>query len=426
MFVKMKRMGVFLLIGVMILFCQSTEIFGNTLMREKLRSIWQDTWIKAGPLRINAVLFLNNVGYDSNVYRTTIDPINDFTLTAGPGLTVYLPIEQRVLFSVSGSPQYDFFKDTEKERSWSTYFGGKVHFFIGRFFFILGIDYSDAKQRWDSEIDLRLRRKEDSLHGAVLWQTSRRTSISLGYKKVKYDYESIEYETYNFRERLNREENYLKIFGFYQRSSRLKYFVNVEYGIFNFENPLNLNDSRSLGFYGGIEYFPFGRIRGKLQLGYKSFDSINSEKQDYRGIVGDMNVSVRLAKPLAVRAVYKRDTSFSLYHDSTYFLENRYGGGVSVYLLKKFRVDYDYGLGKNSYPQNQIMPDSSQERSWQETDITMEGRRDDYVIHSVGMYFKIKDTIGIGVIASRWVRESNVWFGERARDFLGFNLTYDF
>lgn len=412
---KMKRKRVILLMIIFLLFYQITEIYGDSLMREKLRSMWQDTWIKAGPFRIKAVLFLNDVGYDSNVYRTRIDPIRDFRVTAGPGLTIFLPFKKRILFSVYGSPQYVFFKDTERERSWNTYFNGGVHFFINRFLFSFVKGYSDAKQRWNTEIDIRPRRKENSLKGSVLWQASKKTSFSLAYKKIKYDYESIDYEAYNFRERLNREEDYLSISGFYQRSFRMKYFVNVEYGVFNFENPQTFYNSNSFGVYGGIEYSPLGRIRGKIHLGYKYFNSQNPERQDYRGIVGDTSVSIRVAIPLTIRALYKRDVRFSLYHESIYFLENRYGGGVSVYLLKRVRVDYDYSKGRNKYPEKQLVADSS----WEE-------RQDDYEIHSVGVYFRIKGNIGIGLIASNWKRESNVWVGERDRNFLGLNLTYDF
>ncbi len=428
---KIKR--VLLLLIVFLLFCQIADIYGDTLMREKLRSMWQDTWIKAGPFRIKAVLFLNDVGFDSNVYRTNTNPINDFTITAGPGLTVFLPVKKRILFSIYGSPQYVFFKDTERERSWNTYLNGGVHFFINRFLFSFVKGYSDARERWNTEIDIRPRRKEDRFQGSVLWQPSKRTSFSLGYRKVKYDYESTDYETYNFRERLNREEDYLSISGFYERSYRFKYFVRVEYGVFNFENPQTFNNSESLGVYGGIEYSPFGRIRGKIHLGYKFFDSKDPERQDFRGIVGDTNVSIRVAKPLTIRALYERDVRFSLYQDSTYFLENRYGGGVSVYFLKRVRVDYDYSRGRNTYPRkeligknSQLIAGSSQESAELEGDSSWEERKDGYVIHSVGLYFRIKGNIGIGLIYSHWVRESNVWFGEIGQDFVGLNLTYDF
>ena len=124
---------IILLLIIFLLFCQITDIYGDTLMREKLRNMWQDTWIKAGPFRIKAVMFLNDVGYDSNVYRTNTNPIKDFRITAGPGITVFLPVKKRILFSIYGSPQYVFFKDTERERAWNSYFNGGVHFFINRF-----------------------------------------------------------------------------------------------------------------------------------------------------------------------------------------------------------------------------------------------------------------------------------------------------
>ena len=146
-------------------------------------------------------------------------------MTAGPSFTAFLPIQERILFLFHGSPQYIFYKDTEGERSWNTFCSTELHFFLNRFLFSFERGYSNSKQRWNSEIDLRLRRKENNFKGAVLWQVSKRTSFSLDYRKIKYDYESIDYEAYNFRERLNREEDYFNISGFYQRSYLLKYFV---------------------------------------------------------------------------------------------------------------------------------------------------------------------------------------------------------
>jgi hypothetical protein len=147
-----------------------------------------------------------------------------------------------------------------------------------------------------------------------------------------------------------------------------------------------------------------------LKLGYKFFDSLNPQRKDYKGIAGEGSVSVRLLSAFAARVFYKRDVQFSAWYDSTYFLEGRGGGGASLYLSKNVRFDYDFTVGRNAYPEELGVP----------------MRRDDYWIHAVGIYLRLRETTAIGVIASRWVRDSNLDWGDDDRNFVGFNLTYDF
>jgi len=391
---------------------------GETWRGEELKRQVKEAWLKFGPFRINTVLFLSNAGYDTNVYHSPDNPVKDYWLTIGPGFTFYLPLKKRIIFTIYESPQYVYFMETKRERTWNNYFNGQVNFIFNKFFLTAGIGDSDARERWNTEIDIRPRRKEDRVHGSVLWQASRRTSFSLGYRKIKYDYENLFYERFNLKDRLNREETYMNFTGFYQLSFRMRFFLDAEYGIFNFENPSSFRDSKSYSVYGGFEFSPFGRIRGRVKLGYKFFDSLALERKDYSGIVGDTNVSVRLSRYLNFRAAYRRDVQFSLWYNNTYFLESGYGGGASVYLLKNIRLDYDYSLGRNTYPEEQFLSG--------ENLYFNKKRQDEYKVHSVGIYFRLKKDIGVGVTASRWMRESNIYMNDSRRDFVGLNLTYNF
>ncbi len=125
--------------------------------------------------------------------------------------------------------------------------------------------------------------------------------------------------------------------------------------------------------------------------------------------MGDSQVSVRLMKPWRIRAYYRRDIQFSIWYNAAYFLEDVYGAGTSLYIFRNIRLDYDYYLGRNSYPE----------------DISVK-RQDDYLNHSVGLYFRIKNNVALGLIASHWERESNLVWENDTRSFLGFNLIYDF
>ena len=389
----------------------------DTWKGRELEALWRKAAWHVGPFRIQPAIVLSNMGVDSNVYYSPTEPIKDYTLTVGPAVNVYLPIYRKLILSAYGSPQYVYYAKTAQERTWNYYFSGSAALSLKRIFLSFDWKYSDAQERWNTEIDIRPRRKEEGLGGSFLIQTSTRTSLALGYRQAKYNYENLDYQTFNIREELNRKEQYVDLLAYYQVTSRTKFFLDFEHGLFNFEfaDAAALKNSQSQAAYVGLEFSPTGRIRGKARIGYKIFDVKNLEATNYQGVVGDAQVSVRVAKPLAVRASYSRDVIFSLWYNNPYYLGSTIGPGASIYVLRFVRLDYDYSLGRNRYPETQ--PDGGGGAV---------KRFDEYRIHSVGIYFRIKKNVALGVIGSRWARVSNLAYEDDTRYFLGLNLTYDF
>jgi hypothetical protein len=128
-----------------------------------------------GPYMIQPSLVISNAGVDSNVYYTSIKPVEDFTLTAGPAATVYVPIHRKFVLSAYGSPQYVWYSKTEQERTWNYYFNGAAQLNLRNAFFSLDGIYSDARERWNTEIDVRPRRKEIGFGGSALLKLAAKT-----------------------------------------------------------------------------------------------------------------------------------------------------------------------------------------------------------------------------------------------------------
>jgi len=389
----------------------------DTWKGRELEQKWRSAAWSFGPFRIQPAILLTNAGYDTNVLYSPTEPIKDYTLTAGPGVTVYLPIYRKLILSAYGSPQYVHYFKTKRERTWNYYFTGSAALSLKRTFLSFDVKYSDARERWNTEIDIRPRRRENGLGGSFLVQTSHRTSLAVGYRQAKYDYENINLDIFNVRERLNRKERYIDLSAYYQATSRTKLFVDFEYGLFDFDFAATalLKDSRSRAAHGGLEFSPTGRIRGKVRVGYKIFDILAAEGQDYKGMVADSQLSVRLVRPLVVRGSYSRDVNFSLWYNNAYYIGNTPGVGASLYFLRFVRLDYDYFFGRNRYPEAQDSGGGATIK-----------RLDDFRIHSAGLYFRIWKKTAIGFIASRWARISNLDYENDKRYFYGLNLTYDF
>ncbi|MBE3119803.1 MAG: outer membrane beta-barrel protein [Candidatus Atribacteria bacterium] len=403
--------------AIVLIVAGSGVSFGETWRGVELARKWHDAAWKFGPFRIQPSLVISNAGVDSNLYYSTNEPIKDYTVTAGPAAILYVPIHRKFVLSLYGSPQYVWYSKTDRERTWNYYFSGAAQLSLKNVFFSLEGIYSDARERWNTEIDIRPRRKEEGYGGSVLVKTSRKTSVSLGYRTVKYNYESVVYgDSFDVRERLNRQESYANFSFFYQASTQRRFFLDFEYGQYEFDFAIQaaIGDSRSAAAYAGLDLSRLGRrVRGRIRVGYKKFDIRNPEVPDNGGVVGDSQLSVRLAKPFVIRGSYVRDVRFSLWYDNPYYVESRPGAGVSLYLLRFLRLDYDYSVGRNRYP---VVGGGGPDVK----------RLDEYSIHSAAVYFRIKKTVALGFIASLWTRNSNLETEDDRRTFFGLNLTYDF
>jgi len=389
----------------------------ETWKGQELTRKWREAAWHWGPVRIQPQLVISNAGIDSNIFYSPSDPIKDFTVTAGPAATIFLPIHRKFVLSAYGSPQYVWFSKTERERTWNYYLNGAAQLSLKNVFFSLDGVYSDARERWNTEIDIRPRRKETGYGGSMLVNLAHRTSLSGAYRTVKYDYDSVIYQGgFDVRERLNRQETYANLSFFYQAASQRRFFIDLEYGDyrFDFASQAAIGDARSGAAYAGLALSPLGRrVRGRVRIGYKKYDVRAADGPDYQGIVGDSQLSIRLAKPFVIRGSYVRDVRFSLWYNNPYYVESRPGAGASVYLFRFLRLDYDYSIGRNRYP---LVGGGGPE----------EKRLDEYSVHSAGIYFRIRKAVALGFIASWWARDSNLDAEDDKRTFFGVNLTYDF
>jgi hypothetical protein len=413
---KISRLPVAFLVLLLFAGARDLRAWGKTWMGAALElAIRQAAW-KFGPFRIQPALNLRDAGYDSNLYYGYAgEPVKDYSVTAGPEFTIYLPMKKKLVLSFYGSPQYVYYRKTKQERTWNYYLSGQANVVLNRFFITVGGGGSDARQRWNTEVDIRPRRKAWNAEASVLWQATKKASFFARFARQNYDFENLDYERFNIRDQLNRTEDRFNFTGYYQVSYRVRGFMNVEYGRFDFLSSAGFKDSRSLGVFGGFEFSPLGIVRGRVNLGYKVFDSAVSGRRLFQGLVGDTAVSVRLLRFLSVRGSYRRDVEFSVWYDSTYFTENIYGGGLSLYVHRKVRLDYDYRLGRNRYPEAATAGGAGYVK-----------RNDDYRIHSLALYFRLKKNIGLGIVASFWNRDSNLAYEIDERKFIGLNLTYDF
>jgi hypothetical protein len=160
-----------------------------------------------------------------------------------------------------------------------------------------------------------------------------------------------------------------------------------------------------------------------VRIGYKIFHPLTEGLPDYKGLVGDTNLSITILRPLVLRGSYRRDVRFSLWYSLPYYIEDSSGAGLSFYVLKRrFRLDYDYSQLKYDYPSLPVAPETIADITTEQTP----SRRDRIYMNTVGLFFRISGDIGVGIRAGRYSRRINIYSWNTNRFFWGLNLTYEF
>ncbi|MHA2052191.1 MAG: outer membrane beta-barrel protein [Candidatus Hodarchaeales archaeon] len=409
----------FALISISSLYGQNYQSFRN-----ELDYVLKYTKLRIGPFRIFPTFNFYNVGYDNNVYyqREEDKPVSDYTAAFSPQIKTYLLFRNKLIFSVTENPEYVYYYEQKRERRWNNTLSSEVKLLLlNRFVISGGYLFRDRRLRASSEFDVKANEIRESYRASFFYETPRRTSFGISASSDKVSYEDIalpEEEIYLSRD-LNREEISGHFEFYYRIFSESLFFISGGYSEYKFEHPQSRwRDSYSYQALSGIRFPLFGGVRGAISLGYRKLLPKLKEKKGFSGFVGNTSITLRIMR-FSLRFQYIRDFRFSYWTDSIYYIEDRYGSGISFYLTRFLRLDYNFLYGEAKYPEVVLLqfPDNRIEEI---------KRKDIYLIHSAGVVFRIFKNTGIGVMVNFWERESNYYWVNRNKMFLGGYITYEF
>lgn len=414
-----SRIALFLLLGLFPVYGQSYQSFRATLdqITEKIK-------IRIGPFGILPTIQLKDIGYDSNVYYQHEDnaPVSDFTVTFAPEVQVHLIFRDYLILSLAESPEYVYYFEQKRERRWNNTIAPEFKFlFLNRIVISGKYSHSNRRRRATSEFDVRANEIAESYRGQIFYETARKTSFGFsGFtRKITYEDVTLPGEEIYLSRDLNRREKGGNVELYYRVFSKSFFFITGGYTDYEFEHAQSSwRNSYSYQVFAGIRFPLLGKIRGTLSLGYKELIPRDASRTGFSGLVGNTGINFRLWR-FGFSLSYLRDCHFSYWTNNIFFNEDRVGAGVSYYLTRFLRVDYGLSRAKARYPvpMSVRMPDGSFE-------VIL--RDDRYRSHSVGLVFRVIENTGIGILVNFWERESNYYWENRKRMFIGGYVTYEF
>ena len=394
---------------------------GQTWAGGNLQKMVEDSRWRLGALRVNAAFSLASAGYDSDIYFGFLpERVPDVLASAATPVQVILPLNKKAVIDVSDRPEYVFYLDTRRERSWNNTLSGRVHVVLERIYVQAGGGMSSVQRRLSPELDLNVRQESVSLSGLVLWQASKTISLAFLYEGAQYSYpEDVYYEALSLADRLNRNEEYLDLIAYVQPSAKVRFSLDAQYGSYQFRSDATgLRDADSYAVFAGAEFIPAERdipivrgFQGAATLGYMRLDMRDSFFRDSSGLVGEAVVMARLSKRMSGQVLFSRGYQFSIYSGASYFFSTTMGAGLTRHLSKKADLTYDFTYGRTSYPEFG-QGDQAADRYYR------------YLTHGLRLGLRLARHLGMAFYGSYGQRDRGAYEPIRDRFFAGVSLFF--
>ena len=420
----MRRLRILFIVAWISSCCIAAFGQGYRNFQDELTEVRDRTRLRFGPFRFLPAFRLRNVGHDDNVYyqRAEDKPVGDYTGTISPEIKAYLLVGRSLILSFADNPEYLYYLKEDRQRTFTNSFvpGARLRLFNR---FVLSGEYHFQKhqRRVFSEFS---RPVTDTIKGVTtgfFYETPRGSSIGFSGTSDRFLFEDIVLPDYEarFSRSLNRKEKTGNFELYYRVLTESYFFAKFGVTTYKFEHPSSRwRDSRSMRVSGGLRFPIIGRARGTFSLGYKKFVPEDPGRKVFSGLIADTNVDYRFGR-LLVRFGLGRDNHFSYLEDVFYYIENKGNAGLSFYLTRLLRIDYDLQYGELKYPEPFKISGSVQP-------FLEISRKDVYRTHSIGVTIAIIRNTGIQLSYNIFDRTSNAPGFNIKRNFIGISLTQDF
>ena len=339
--------------------------------------------IRLGPLGLTPTVSVTNLGVDTNVFNSSVDPQQDFTFTATPRLQARLR-SGRALLSGALASGFVYYQEFDDQRSIDYSTQGRADFDLGWFQPYALAERTDTRDRFSVELDLRSPRVSTVIEGGGRMIFTPSTGFRFDARRSTVTFEDGQvYEGVPLSETLNSHTTVLEGGLDLYLTPLTTVTVMVTGQQDRFESSPE-RDADTFRVMPTIRLESPAIIQGTFGIGYRHFDGRNPSLPDYTGLVYQGSLSHVIADRTKVDLGLTRDVQYSFEVAEPYYVTN----AVRVGLTHQLRDNVD------------IRGSASRDRLdyHAQTDITAsEDRRDRVDIVSAGFGYRARPNLRVGV-----------------------------
>jgi hypothetical protein len=314
---------------------------------------------KLGPLYLTPRLLLQS-GVETNVYNTEEGPTRDNTTVLSPQTDIAIPIGRRFALTGRGAVNLNYFATEESERSTDFIGTAQAEVRLGRVKVFAGGGGGRFKQRFSTEIDERVQRYMDEVHGGAWLKLTRKLELRAEGREqttthdagVVVDGNDVK-TALDRRTRTGRGELRLAL------SSRttLIGLGEAQHDLFLQAPTDTRNEAESYRYMGGFEFTPRARIRGQLMAGVRNYpDTPDQAVPPYTGPALGINIQAPVFKNALLSATAGRDVAYSVSDVvvgsnavRNSYISEAYGLTLAIALPWKLEARGNGGIGRSDY-----------------------------------------------------------------------------
>jgi hypothetical protein len=304
---------------------------------------------RLGAFAFDPRLVLTNLGVDTNVFNSTVDPQKDFTFGLKPGTDMFVRTG-RGLVTVSGNVEYVYFHEFETERSFNSDVLGRYEFRFNRFRPYASASWLDTKERPGYEIDARARHYEADFHVGADLRVASKSTIRLDFRHLDYSFDGDEvFNGAALNEELNRVLRVAEV-NWRQRLTALTTWItriSQETERFEFEDFRNSNSFR---LSTGVELGRFALIRGSAFVGFRSLRPADGGIiPEFTGATADLDVSYTTPTQTRISAALDRDIQYSYEERTPYYVQTGWTATLTQRIIGRWDLQVSGGRDRLAY-----------------------------------------------------------------------------
>lgn len=281
---------------------------------------------QTGNLSWTPIISLRDAGLDTNLYDEPTNPQRDHVAVFTPQVDGVLDIGGGSL-AMAGSADFMYFQRYTEERTINGRGSARFDLPLSRIRPFGGFSYQDARERQNSEIDLRARRTDRELVGGVGISLTSRASFEVSARRSDARFRQGEaFQGTELATRFDRDTT--------GATGRVRYnlspltTVTVEADAARDHFVLSPHyDADNLRVNAGFNFAPDAIIKGRALVGYHQLDPRGAAAVGYDGFMTTVELGYVLLGRTRFDARILRDTSYSI-EAQPYYVQTTYGGEI--------------------------------------------------------------------------------------------------
>jgi len=289
----------------------------------------------SGPFAINPSLSILDIGVDTNVFNEVVDPKSDFTTVFRPAADMWLH-GGRVRVEARAQVSWNYFQQYSSERYAGTDDRLRVEVRGSRVTPFATVSFLSTRDRITAEVDARVRRNEWTGGGGADISAGGKLTVRVKANRFQTRYnQALGVGTYAAA--LDRREDSLAGSLRYRVTplTTLVAEVTGQQNRFVYETA---RDANTLTILPGVEFDRFALISGKGFIGYRRFDFLDPALQDFRGLVGSVDLGYVLRAATQFGFTADRNVEYSFDLVQPYFVSSGLGLRVTQQVTERWSV----------------------------------------------------------------------------------------